>query len=1424
MTPTETGQRRVHVLGAARIDGRELASRRDRVVLASLVLEHRRAVSVDRLTQAMWPGQPVPASAAKVIHGCINRLRSRLGRQSIETTPTGYCLRGDSISVDAALFEQGFRRGRELVEVGQWDRAAFILGDALGRWAGEDAYEDLSVVPEAVIESARLNELHAQADELLVEAMLRLGRLPEAIEAGTALVEDEPLRERRWLLLAEATYRAGRQEDAFEALQRCRHVLAEQLGVDPTPAVEQLQGRMLAHDGSLSGEAASKARDASDECPWPGLGSYDESRAESFFGRSKELASALAILRARQVLAVVGPSGVGKSSLVQAGIAASARAGGSRVAVCTPATRSPQVDDSDMVVIDQAEEVFTVLDEIGRADFVAWLEAVSQRSLVVIALRADRVADVASVPQLASLVEEGIFLLGGLSDAGLREAMERPAAQWGLHVEPGLVDLLQRDLEGEPGALPLLSHALAKTWERREGRTLTVDGYLATGGVRGAVARSAEELYASLTAVQQDTLRGLMMRFVSAGPEGEPVVARVSNRELDGTDGRAAVLDLLVGSRLVTADNTSATLAHEALVRAWPRLRSWLEDDVEGRRMLHHLSESARSWALMGRPDSELYRGVRLARVMEWSSAAELSLSGVEGDFLEASHRRSAAEEASALAMVRRQRATNQRLRALLVGVVAALLVAVTAGSFAARQSGVARDQSLAADARRAGAKALTIQDPVRSVLLAAAGARLDPGPQTLTSLEAALMRRPELVVSRPVAAGALLSRIAQSATWGSVYVADRTHVLRRMDSDSLTVLATYSATRAPAAVADNPVAVSERADVVAYAPAPVSASPVVLLDSKTLLPVIDQITSFPKRDVVVASLSVSGDGRFLSATLGHPTVVRPNLVDSTSAEARIWDLTRPGRPVVASFPIDGDFGAGRLNQDGTVLFTTAPAQARDVHSGRTLWAYPGAGFGGDVLVRPQGDLVALPEPAADENLILVDARNGRLVARLSGHTDHIHGLAMSSDGRLVAAGGFDGRVLVWEVDTRDLVADLDAGGKRVPGVALSPSGGTLWTATADPPEVRAWDLTGERRYLQRLPQIADATERLTGAEIFVDVDLSGTLSSSIQRRDPTESDARGARGSQIDLWFTDSDQRTLVTADVEPGAWEGAGAWSPDGQHFAVGYAKGLVSVVDAIDGHSVVVRSSGLPGTILSLSYDHGGSHLVATDDSGRVARLDATTLKPRGPVITLPGRSVRGVIMGDGGRAVVIADVGEPAAFWRMPVRTWFLVDLERGTVVRKGDTAADEVEAVAVSPDGTRAAFGGRRGDVSIIDLATGLPARTAVRAVDDGVFNLRFSADGAQLAAGTTSGNAVLLDGSSGLVLATTRASESFGTIGVGFRADGSLLIASAAQSLHVWSRSTTRALKFACALVGRDLTPGQWADEFPEREKQPICP
>ena len=155
----------------------------------------------------------------------------------------------------------------------------------------------------------------------------------------------------------------------------------------------------------------------------------------------------------------------------------------------------------------------------------------------------------------------------------------------------------------------MLSHALLETWKRREGNTLTVAGYTATGGIRGAVAQSAEQIYASIDPEHRQLLRDLVLRLVTAGAEGEPVRSRVPRRLLSADPDHEQLIDLLVASRLVTSDAGIVEIAHEALARAWPRLRAWLDDDVEGQRILHHLTGAADAWDSMGRPDSELYRG-----------------------------------------------------------------------------------------------------------------------------------------------------------------------------------------------------------------------------------------------------------------------------------------------------------------------------------------------------------------------------------------------------------------------------------------------------------------------------------------------------------------------------------------------------------------------------------------------------------------------------------------------------------------------------------------------------------------------------------------------------------------------------------------------------------------------------------------------
>ena len=272
----------------------------------------------------------------------------------------------------------------------------------------------------------------------------------------------------------------------------------------------------------------------------------------------------------------------------------------------------------------------------------------SDRAPVVVCVRADHLAGLSIDVGFARLAEQGLHLVSPLTGDGLRAAIEQPAARAGLRLEAGLVDLLERDTEGEPGALPLLSHALAETWRRRDGHVLTVDGYRETGGIRGAVARSADRLYDSLPAEQRAMLRGVLLRLVTPSADGDPVRCRVATATLVGDHHREQVVALLVRARLVTAEADTVELAHEALARAWPRLQSWLDEDAAGQRILRHLAGAATGWDSLGRPDSELYRGARLDTAMEWQATSHPDLTELETKFLDASQAHATSEHARA--------------------------------------------------------------------------------------------------------------------------------------------------------------------------------------------------------------------------------------------------------------------------------------------------------------------------------------------------------------------------------------------------------------------------------------------------------------------------------------------------------------------------------------------------------------------------------------------------------------------------------------------------------------------------------------------------------------------------------------------------------------------------------------------------------
>jgi len=350
------------------------------------------------------------------------------------------------------------------------------------------------------------------------------------------------------------------------------------------------------------------------------------------------------------------------------------------------AARRIQERESDrrvLLVADQFEELFTLCrDEEQRRAFVERLVAAvapeaAGRTLVVIALRADFYHRCADFERLRDLLARRQLYIGPMSQDEMRRAIEGPAGRFGWELEEGLVDRILEDVGSEPGALPLLSHALHETWRRRTGRTLTHQGYSAAGGVRGAIARTAEAAYLALPPEDQALARDIFLRLVELGergPDGGTPLpdsrGRASRAELLGLDDNPervqALLDRMAAQRLVTVGEESVEVAHEALIRRWPRLQEWLESNRERLRRHDELDEAARRWLELGRDPGALLRGAPLALAQALAADDQTTLTALEDEYLSASLAAIAAEERARIAA--RQRIRRGALLALVAG------------------------------------------------------------------------------------------------------------------------------------------------------------------------------------------------------------------------------------------------------------------------------------------------------------------------------------------------------------------------------------------------------------------------------------------------------------------------------------------------------------------------------------------------------------------------------------------------------------------------------------------------------------------------------------------------------------------------------------------------------------------------------------
>jgi DNA-binding SARP family transcriptional activator/WD40 repeat protein/energy-coupling factor transporter ATP-binding protein EcfA2 len=1385
---------RVAVLGPLEVDeGRILLAPRDQVVLEALAARPGETVRAEALAQALW-GERLPASWPKVVQGCVSRLRRALGAGAIVTTGAGYRLALHRDDVDHLCFEDLLLRASELLATGEADRARYASGEALHLWRG-DPLDRLSEWEVGRVESERLGERRRDAEDLHVDAAIRSGRHDDVLGELHRMVAQEPTRERRWGLLALAQYRAGRQAEALATLKRARATLVNEFGLDPGPSLAELEEAILRQDPALVTGGPPPV--VAEVCPYLGLVAYDVDDAPAYFGREADVSACLARLDAAGVLAVVGPSGSGKSSLVRAGVAAALVRDGSRVRVVTPGAHPEDAlavapsGTGAVLVVDQCEEALALAESSPeREAFFAGLVDVAAHGRLVISLRADRLGELAAHPAFAHLVEKGLYLLGAMGPDQLRSAIEGPAAQAGLRLEPGLVDLLVREAEGSPGALPLLSHVLRQTWRRREGNTLTVEGYTATGGVREAVAQSAERLYRELPPTQQQMLRDLMVRLVSADDTGEPVRTRVARRTVASDDEHTAVVERLVGARLLSSDGDTVEIAHESLALAWPRLRSWLDDDVDGLRVLRHLTVAAESWDELGRPESELYRGVRQARALEWRDRVRPSLSSAEQDFLDASTALAEKEEQASQAQVRRERRLNRRLRLGLAAVAALLAVALVAGALAFTAADRADQQSIVADARRLGAEALRAPDQDVALLLAVAGVHLDGSADARSNLSAVLDRTPQLIgVAKATSPNTISVRadgaaVAVGGNFDGVTIFDAAahrEIARNHDIPVRAVHFNPNGSQLAASVNPFMLTGERRVDPI----------PLRILDPETAVLADTQPGGVPEGRVVHESFAFSSNGRWLAAGFIHPT----QLDENTSF--RVWDTADLARPVAA---FTAAFIAERIavSDDGTRVYSTARNESvlhsLDLRAGREVGTIPVTGStlalspDGTTLLVNRGRQVALLDPKRLTVRSVLDENGGIGKIEFSPRGD-LFGYTV------------DGSVVVRRLsDPATEVARFAGAGSDE--VAFSPDERTAYSTAGE--RLLAWDVAGDRTFVRSL-----GVERQpeSAGIVFAKVSPDGQTVANLV--------TDGAESFGVQLLDLRSGRRAAQPPLRHSNAYNADLAWSSDSRWVASVQADQWVDVWDRGTGrlhahHRLPERY----GVLDSVAFTGDSTRLVLGTHLGWVQSVDLASATPvADPVLVGPGLPVIFTAANrDGSRA--IAWVGGKVN----------LVDTPTGSVRRAVDVGFT-LSSVAWSPDGRTVVVGGRdvpednRAVVSVLDPET-LAATSTFFGEQTSVGEvIQFSPDSTQF----------VTAGSGGVSLWRAREAQLLSTVRTDAYAAGfdprssDILVASDSGTVSTWDPRPEQAVAAACRIAGRDLTAQEWASYLPDRARQQVC-
>ena len=1464
---------RIAVLGPLEVstdDGPpvQVPGAKERLLLAALAAEAPGVVSTDALVDAIWDGDP-PASARKSLQAHLVRLRSSLepGRPHGSTgryvvrRGAGYALAVDRADVDALLIGDLAARGHAKLRAGAYAEAEQELAAAVALWRGEPwADWPEAAFPQA--ERQRLREVRTTALAGLLEARLQLGRHAEVLPELERCVAEDPLREDWWRLLLLALYRSGRQADALAAARRARAVLAEELGAAPGPALRQTEAAILAQDASIelppaeTPEPPPPAPAVPGACPYKGLAAYQAADAPLFHGRSRVVAALVARLVDAPLVVVSGPSGAGKSSVVRAGLVPALAAGalpGSRswcpllltpghrpVDALAPLTGEAPPTAPVLLVCDQFEELWAPdVDPAERAAFLDTVVGLLDDCVVVrcvLVVRGDHVGRLAEHSALADRAGGALVLVPTLTDAELREVVRGPARAAGLTVEPELLDAVAADGLGRPAALPLLSTALVGTWERRSGDLLTLAGYLRSGGVAGALTRSAETAYAALDDAGRETARRLLVRLADVDDGGALVRRRVPLDELglDGDAGspRRAVVEAFVGRRLLTVDGDRLEVTHEALLTAWPRLAHWLEDDAAGRAVRRHLAPAAREWAAAGRPDDELVRGARLAAALDWASGPGADLTPVEREFLDASQARADAELLATRERADREAAGWRRTKRLAVALAGILVLALVATVLAVRAQQQAQEASLVADANRLAAQSTTAGSLDLALLLAAQAARLADTPETQDGLLTALTEsgRAERALPFPgTPFNALLTGGGRTLTFGT-----GAEVVAWEVGPSTQARVGY---RIPDWGAWLTAAASPTEDVVMGAGVRNDVPWVRMIapdGTDRLLQEGDEVGGIP------VSGTVSPDGRrvhLLVATPEDNGPTRWRITDVSAVDGSTRDTGIEGTSTAPVEALTADFSA---DAGSVVLWggggTAAPTLI-DLSDGRRSPVTTGPASEEILDFRALSHGAALLK--ADGGVTLVDD-NGSPVQQLTAHQEPVRDLVMSPEGTWAVTVGDGSRVVLWDVAPStgrwSQRETLTGHGGDVLGAVIDPSGRRLITVATDH-TIISWDMTADGGLGTSYPGlagrwIANRPRVIEPGGLLVAPTRPGVPYGEEQGSVPGP-DTLSVAATFFDPTTGDVVQHVPVGDTIPQVVFGSSVTVSPDHSMVAVTWGLGT-TVLDARTREvitEIVLPPTGdrgadgepLPAAVVwCTGWTPDGSTLLlgATADAvdgtrGHLVPVNTATWELGDPIEI---GSAQAIEASPDGEMLAVALVGGP----QIVVLDAETLDVEQ-TVSLQGD---DRVGDLVFSPDGRLLAAGGQQGLLHLIDTEAWEQVAEPVGMQNGGLLQIEWLDDGRTVVASGMIGTVSLFDVDRGVIRGRPLRGSAEPGEGYAHLVPGptdELVVLSGERSGRRYPLTLSAWLSEACAIVGRDMTRAEWNRYLPEREYEPTC-